>query len=322
MKPETKSPRNVVIADKSALYYMLHTDAGYRIAGSGVLGNPLDGAHLDGKLLETLDLSHPQLGGLPVSLLMSDKDERSQSGKFNCSYCGYQLKDGSFFELRPGLLMTSPELAFVRYACKDNEYRLLQLGMDLCARYYLHWQTGEIEDRTAFLTTPERIAAYVSESPGIRGGKRARKVLKWLMPNSASPEETRSYIQYCLPLHMGGFAIPIDCLNFDVRAGQLAGIFEQSEFCIDAVNIDRRIGFEYDGDDAHQEPWKDKRRRNELGALGWRIFPFGKQVLYSPHAALQFGKQLRKVFGLRDRWPQNWHDKYLQLREGIGLPTR
>ena len=108
-------------------------------------------------------------------------------------------------------------------------------------------------------------------------------------------------------------------MNYDVSAGRLAPIMEQTDFCLDLASPDRRIAVEYDGSD-HDNPSKDKRRRNELGALGWRVFPLGKEVLYNPYATSRFGKQLREVFGLRNRWPKNWDEKYVELRKSIGLP--
>ena len=145
-------------------------------------------------------------------------------------------------------------------------------------------------------------------------------MLRWVIPNSGSPEETRVFLQYCLPLRFGSFALPLMQLNFDIGSGRLSGLTEQGAYCIDIANAELKAGIEYDGEDSHQDSWKDIRRRNELGALGWNIFPIEKSVLYNPIRSMRFGMQMRHFFKLRNRMPKNWDEKFEKLRSSIGLP--
>ena len=74
-----------------------------------------------------------------------------------------------------------------------------------------------------------------------------------------------------------------------------------------------------DGADYHTDPVKDIRRRNELSALGWTIYPIGKQTMYNPENMYRFGLSMRKTLKLRQRLPRNWALKYEALRKSIGL---
>ena len=129
------------------------------------------------------------------------------------------------------------------------------------------------------------------------------------------------YLQFGLPLWAGGMGLPFTHLNFDVLAGRLAHLTEQSEFCIDCVNSDLKIGLEYDGQDYHQDSGKDKRRRNALEGLGWHVFPIDKSVLYDSEATYRAGLQIAKRMGVRVRLPKRWQEKNTQLRKDLGLPV-
>ena len=217
--------------------------------------------------------------------------------------------------------MATPEFTFIRLANYFDEYQLIQTGIDLCAKYYLGWQTGKIRGRQDYITTPLSMADFASHANGMRGAVKTHDTLNWILANSGSPAETRLYIQFALPLRKGGFGLPLDAFNYDVRAEKLSGIMEQNEYSIDLVNSKWRIGIEYDGKDYHEDTWKDIRRRNELAVIGWRVFPTNMSTLYNPDATLRFGMQMRQVFKLRNRFPQCWEQKFEKLRTSIGLPV-
>ena len=217
--------------------------------------------------------------------------------------------------------MATPEFTFIRLANYFNEYQLMQAGIDLCAKYYLNWKTGEILNRQDYITSPNLMASFIVLSKELRGSVKAHDASAWVLPNSGSPAETRSYLQFALPLRKGGLGLPLDAFNYDVRAGKLSGIMDQNEYSIDLVNSKCHIGLEYDGRDYHEDTWKDIRRRNELAVLGWRVFPINNSTLYNPDATLRFGLQMREVFKLRNRFPKCWERKFELLRSSIGLPV-
>ena len=115
--------------------------------------------------------------------------------------------------------------------------------------------------------------------------------------------------------------LPFTHLNYDVRAGRLAKLTEQNEFCIDFVNPELKFGMEYDGEESHLNPSKDKRRINALDGLGWRVFPIDKTVLYNPLATKEVGLQIAHALGLRLRFSECWQDRFEQLRKELELPV-
>lgn len=310
----------IAIADESALFFLLHSDIGNRIRNEQYQDLQLPRALPSGKLANQIDIDHPLLGGRPLTTLVSDNNARRNSGRILCRSCSAPLPEGSLFKMREGLVIATPEFVFARMGCFLDDYKLIQTGINLCGRYFINVETGEIDNRHSFLTTPNKLKEYLESSQGIIGASHAKRTVQWIAPNSGSPEETRVYLQYCLPLRLGGFALPFTQMNYDIENEKLLGLTEQRKYCLDLVNSDLKAGIEYDGDESHQDPWKDIRRRNELGVLGWQIFPIDKSVLYNPIRSMHFGMQMRHYFKLRNRMPKDWDEKFEKLRASIGLP--
>ena len=143
--------------------------------------------------------------------------------------------------------------------------------------------------------------------------------MRWVLPNSASPYETKTMLLFRLSPAKGGFGLPFTVMNFDVSAGRLRRITSQSGYSIDLADIQRKVGLEFDGEDYHQDAGKDKRRRNELEAMGWAIFPVDKHVLHDSEATIRVAEQMAKRMGIRLRHSANWEAKYLRLRSELGL---
>ena len=318
---EPNSRSSIAIADHSALFFLLHSDAGSRIERNCIIRNENAYSAPTRAQTKELDVDHPSLGGRPVTILVQNNNCRSHTSRVKCASCAAQLPSDSFFRLRSGLNMATPELVYARMGLYLNEYQLVQIGINLCARYFIKIDSGKIEKRNSYLTNPHQLANYIRSAHDIKGSSKAFKALKWVLPNSGSPEETRTYLQYCLPFSKGGFSLPLNLMNYDVHSGKLLGISEQDNYSIDLCNADSKIAIEYDGVESHENVWRDIRRRNELGILGWRIFPINKQVLYNPEAAIRFGLQMLKITHKQDRRPASWYDKFELLRNSIGLPT-
>lgn len=313
--------RNIIIADESALFFYEHIPSVSQCGAKAAHGNPLSHCACCGEDFGHFNANHPLYGGAPVSVLVSSASARRQSANVASRYCSNDLPSGSFLKLREGLYLASPELVFVRMSNLVSEVRLAEIGLNLCGRYYINLDTGDIDDRLEFLTTPARISRYLDKTPDLRGSVKARKALRWVKGNSGSPAESKMVIQFGNPLWSGGFGLPFTHLNYDVSAGRLANLTEQDDFCIDYVNPRLKQGLEYDGKDAHQDASKDKRRRNALEGLGWHVFPIDKSVLYNAEATKQAGMQIARHLGIRLQFPKHWEKKYECLRRELQLPV-
>ena len=84
---------------------------------------------------------------------------------------------------------------------------------------------------------------------------------------------------------------------------------------------DLKACIEYDGELYHSDAGKDVQRRNALAALGWHVFPLGKDVLYDPVATERFAYQVAKGLGIRIRKPACWEERFVELRHDLDLPV-
>ena len=312
---------NIIIADESALFFYEHVGSLSQFGVKPTRGNPFASCSCGGEGVGRFNAAHPLYGGMPVSVLVNDPSSRRHSLAITARSCTSDLPAGSFSKLRESLYLITPELLFARMANQVSEIRLAEIGLNLCGRYYMNLDTGRIDDRRELLTTPQKISKYLDKVPEMRGAKKARKALRWVVANSGSPAESKMALQFGTPLWMGGMDLPFTHLNYDVMAGRNAHLCEQSEFCIDYVNPDLKKGMEYDGLEYHLDQGKDKRRRNALEALGWHVFPIDKTVLYNAEATKKAGLQVARYLGLRVRFPKHWQEKFEYLRSELHLPV-
>ena len=235
---------NVLVGDESALHFLLHSD----IAAEGL--KPVRDFSLNkgyassSEELSRFNTHHPLFGGEPVSVLVPDRGLRIHSRSVAAKLCSADLPRYSAIEIRDGLYVASPELAFARLASGSSEISCAETGMNLCARYYIDAQSGDIRLRTGFLTTLERLEKYLGTANSLRGCRKASKALRWVLPNSGSPMETKMALLFRLPLGRGSLGLPFDAMNFDVRAGRHTNLCEQGLYCIDMVSLALKVGLE------------------------------------------------------------------------------
>ena len=315
----TSALANILIGDESALFFLLHSDA-FTVGAKQQPGFSMnEGYAASAQELSQFNTQHPLFGGEPISVLVPERRLRIHAESVAGKLCSPDLPPNSAMRLREGLYIAAPGLVFVRMACGRSEACCAEMGMNLCARYYLDWQTDSICSRTGFLTTPEALGKYSASAGDLKGGRKASKALRWVLPNSGSPMETKMALIFRLPLGKGGFALPFDAMNFDVRSGKHTRLCEQSLYCIDMVSRKLKVGLEYDGWEYHLDIAKDMRRRNALLSMGWEIFPLDKTILNDAEATEKLGYQVAKRMGVRLQKQRSWECKYAQLRQDLGL---
>ena len=137
-----------MIADWSAYYLHCHCDGPRSLRAEAARTNPLlDGASASHPR-ERFNVDHPLYGGAPVSLLVADKSLRRSSHAVDCRFCTADLPAGAFLRLHDGLYVAGPELTFARLANYVGEMRLAEVGMTLCAKYYLSASDQAIVERS------------------------------------------------------------------------------------------------------------------------------------------------------------------------------
>lgn len=313
---------NILIVGDSALHVLMHGDWAHVIVQNSAIDDPLGtcAATLEG--LTAFNTHNPLYGPPPITLLTSSKSMRRFTPEIHCRVASQPLPPESFFALREGLFVATPEYLLVHMAQFASEVQLAEIAMNLCGRYYVDARSGEMSSRSGFMSTPAKLAAYATAASHLRGSKKVLSALRWVMPNSGSPYETKMALLYSLPWGRGGFALPFSAMNYDIGPGRLQRMMAQGSYSIDLADPRRKIGLEYDGKNYHEDVSGDKRRRNELEALGWRVFPIDKETLHDPAAAIRTGEQLAKCMKVRLRRPASWQEKHGRLRAELGLPTR
>ena len=311
---------NIVIGGESALYLHLHCDGPDSIGAIRSKAKPLANCAATLEGLSAFNADNPLYGGAPVTVLASSKRARRQSQEIvtRCLTCG--VPDKSFYQLRDGLFVAGPQLTFALLGFGHPLGKVAEAGMNLCGRYYVHYITGEIRDRHDFAATPRQLRSFLDAVPDMRGARRATEALRWVVPNSGSPLESKMWLQYRLPRSRGGFNLPFDAMNYDVRSGRSAMLTTQDDFSIDMVCTTRGFGLEYDGRDYHEDAAHDKRRRNELAALGWEIAPIDKSTLYDAEQTERAAHQIARRLGVRLQDPSGWERHYCELRQALDLP--
>ena len=312
---------NIVIGDSSAEFFLLHSDAASHIAGNLAWKSPLDECAQGAKALSAFNSRHRLYGGQPVTLLVPEKSYRRVNDEIACTLASGKLPARSFFELRNHLYMATPELVFLRAACHLPLGALVALGVNLCARYYVRLPEDEITKRASFLTTPDKLRDYIEQADFSRGREKAKKALPYIVTNSGSPEETRSWVQFTLPVRYGGFGLKFTHMNYPVNPERLANMVDKGWYELDMVSKELKFALEYDGAESHLDPGADKRRRNDLKVLGWDVYPIDSSVLYNPEKTKSTAEQLAKLMGTRIRYGKGWADAYAELRQSIGLPV-
>ena len=311
---------NIVICDQSALFFLMHCDSPSSIGAHKVSSSPLPNCASSSLELQSFNTQHPLFGGEPVHVLSNSRTNRPHTKSVTAHLVSRELPPSAFFEIRDELFIASPELVFARMANFVSEIELIEIGLNLCGRYYLSPKTEAINTRANYITSPNRIRAFLETTHNLRGSRTALHALEWVIQNSGSPFETKMKIQFCQPLRQGGFALPFNAMNYNISSSKLMGFSEQSTYCVDLAIPELKAGMEYDGAAYHQDSSSDKRRRNALKALGWDIFPIDKDVLMDPEATIRTGHQIAKALHRRLRKPPDWESRFEQLRRDLRLP--
>ena len=214
------------------------------------------------------------------------------------------LAPGSFFEVRPGVYVASPEFAFLQMASILDLPHLVKLGDELCSSY-----RGDDYDVRGFMQVKPRtsvasLARYIDKMAGCKGAKAARYALRFVVGNAASPMETALVMLLCLPKRYGGYGLPLPEMNgvidLNERAADMVG---KRYFRCDLLWARFRVAIEYDSDMFHTGKEKianDSVRRNVLGFMGINVITVTRSQLYSASGMQSIAEQLAKAMRKRE----------------------
>lgn len=258
----------------------------------------------------------------PVHLLVPNRTVRRHSSIIQCHSCEQFLPRGSFWQINPEVLISSPELSFLQMAMHLTTVQLAEFGMNLCSTFYINQAESLLGSRTTPLTTPDEINRYIMEAEGAHGRKHAQRCLKLVNEGSASPMETKLFINLCFPLRLGGYGLPKAVLNYRIEPKKGRRYAEQQFYVADLCWPNQKVIVEYDGLQYHENSSKDKRRTNALESLGWKVFCITKAEMFNATSFEVLAMQIAKALGHRIRRSPTWQNKAIALRSELSLTQR
>ena len=216
----------------------------------------------------------------PVHVLVFDGKARGQSPRIASHLWSADLPDGAFHG-RGSFRVSSPEFLFLQMATSLTTVQLIALGCELCGTYILLPKDvvlpGVFDDcpeRVAPLTNKSKIAALLDAVGSAHGIKKARRALKYVEEGSRSPMETRTYMQLCLPVLLGGYGLPRAVLNPEIKLNEEARKISGQRFCWgDICWDDEHLDVEYNGSvhSGVEKMRRDAGRVLGIEHMGWRV---------------------------------------------------
>ena len=297
---------NVILTHDSSLHIIAHA------AATGV---PLSkatwpasfGAPNEGDLKRIQELL-PYLNQPYDFLSSSDKDRRTHPFVKN-HVMSQRLPGACLRKVADGVYIVSPELAFIQKANDLTDFDSILLGYALMGTYGLcdfGWNDKLLDMRRPFMTQSQLNSA-LDKVQGIRGSKKARRISKYLMPESASPAETRFGMSMTMPRRLGGLAQKDLMLNYEIPLTQAQQkIAGKESYHVDLFDPRTNIGFEYLGEESHNgmiRGVKDLRRESILQSLGIPIHGVTKTQARNLMELIRFAKIISRARGEEFRKP-------------------
>ena len=214
--------------------------------------------------------------GQPIDLLVLENAARQKSLVHKAYAWTCVVPEGSFYALKPDLLVESPEFMFLRAAKLLSLEQLIAFGDELCGLYSFdeHQERG-FRQRKAPLTTKERLGRFLDKAAGCAGIKAAQRALAYVVERSASPMETFDVMTMCLPYKLGGYCIPQLAMNAKVPLTSRAARIARRKNCyLDMGDVDKHVDIEHHGRLDHSsdgDKESDRDRVNGLKEMGFEV---------------------------------------------------
>lgn len=250
----------------------------------------------------------------PLHVLVRRRDQRARSNSVIPRVWGTPLPREAFLCVRKDLYVSSPEFLFLQMARALELPELVALGMELCGTYRrdvpMH-RLGEEghEFATVYqipsITTPAKLRDFIGRMNGAQGVDRALRALGYVLPGSASPMETATYLLLCLPRRLGGYALPKPTLNPSLklnRGGQRYTVRMSAR--PDLYWKSAKLDVEYLGDDFHTDDNRslDSMRRKALEHMHIEVIELTKEEVVDAEIFHAIAMRITKRLGKRMRY--------------------
>ena len=237
-----------------------------------------------------------------IHVLVTSDAERVQRKGVRCHLAKAGMPASSFAYADGGVPLVSPECCFLRLARQLSVPELAKTGMLLCASFSFDEERGLVGRRDS-LTSAKLLATYISKAGNSAGVKVARRALRFVTDNAASPPEIDASLLLCLPVMLGGYGCPLPELNGHVKLrAEVARTLGYTDCYGDLLWRDAKCIVEYTSEQYHtgyRKQANDEMRRAALEAMGYRVFLLTKPQLYNQVAFEGFAQSVLRTLGKR-----------------------
>ena len=227
---------------------------------------------------------------LPVHIMISNPKARRISLVMKQHVCTDEAPAGCFIKAAEGLWVSSPEFCFLQMAGALSLARLIELGYEICGLYSIPTADDTNPPERGFynrnpLTNVKKLNAFIARVPGIRGNQKAKRALRYILDNSASPMETKLSILLTLPYLLGGYGLIAPELNYRIIPSKTARKFtSKTSYSCDLFWPEYNLAVEYDSAQHHsgsEQINSDAKKKNSLTLMGITVITVTKQQLYN-----------------------------------------
>lgn len=244
---------------------------------------------------EVLALCQAHALSLPLHLLVPKSERRFRTPNVVYHARDELLPQGSLAIVDDGLFVVSPDLAFLQKA-NEGFVELVDAGYELCGTYTPSETPSERDFDQLPQTNPARLSSYLEKAGTMRGVAQARRALRHVLPNSASPAETVLSMLLTLPYQQGGCSLSHPQLNYRIDPGKHARKnVSQNYYRCDLFWDKADLAIEYDSNLCHTGAGRiahDSKRRDELLELGVTVVTVTSGQLFNFQ---EFNKMARTV---------------------------
>lgn len=211
----------------------------------------------------------------PLHLLVPGKGGRRSTPGVREHQLSPVVPRGSFRTLAGTSKVASPELTYLLMAQSRGIQELAVIGCYLCGGFSISDEGRGYTGLRDPLTTPEDIAAFLDLMPRAYGLNKARRALRYIVPNTASPIETLLALTSSLPPMLGGRAMPQVVANQRIDVPErLQNLMAAHELFGDLYYASVKGDIEYDSYDYHTGRYRldhSSARRNVIEAAGIKV---------------------------------------------------
>lgn len=245
----------------------------------------------------------------PVHILVPSKDCRRTTDVLVFHVRANPVPRNSLYALSKGGFVASPELTFVQCAASESLFDLMRIGAELTGSYGIVVDRSQYEDafcgfvKRERLSSVARMQAFLARVPGDRGLRKARRALRYIPENCASPMEAALALLLHLPRSLGGYGLPKPHMNYriDMRRGDWKASGKPYYVC-DLYWPDAGLCVEYDSTMFHTQRERiasDSKRRNALAFRGVSVVSVTAKQMFDRGELDKVAFLLAKMLGVR-----------------------